>query len=294
MPSWSEKRNQAAVTLDSQLKAARANNEVNRTLSAIEFDQEMSRKIEALYITPEVVAQRRQVLRVLALAAGEHVLDIGSGPGLLAYDMATAVGQNGRVCGIDVSRAMVAMSGKRCAEQPWAEFRTADAAQLPYPNESFDAAVSTQVYEYLSDIPAALTELHRVLRPGGRAVILDTDYGSLVIHTEDTARMARVLSAWDEHFVHANLPRTLSRQLREAGFTVRERMAIPMFNPEFEDNTYGKGLLEMMASFAVGRNGVSQSQADAWFAEFATLGKEGSFFFSLNRYLFVADKRATA
>jgi ubiquinone/menaquinone biosynthesis C-methylase UbiE len=170
------------------------------------------------------------------------------------------------------------------------EFRTADAAQLPYPDESFDAAVSTQVYEYLSDIPAALRELHRVLRSGGRAVILDTDYGSLVIHTKDTERMSRVLSAWDQHFVHATLPRTLSPRLREAGFQVRDRMAIPMFNPEFEDNTYGKGMLAMMASFAVGRNGITQSEADAWFAEFAELNNEGTFFFSLNRYMFVVDK----
>jgi hypothetical protein len=81
--------------------------------------------------------------------------------------------------------------------------------------------------------------------------------------------------------------------LREAGFTVRERMAIPMFNPEFEDDTYGKGLLAMMASFAVGRKGVTQSEADAWFAEFEALDKEGNFFFSLNRYLFVADSLLT-
>jgi ubiquinone/menaquinone biosynthesis C-methylase UbiE len=138
----------------------------------MKFDQELSRKIEALYLTPEVVAQRRQVLQALELAPGEHVLDIGSGPGLLAHDMAVAVGRNGRVCGIDCSQAMVEMSSKRCAPQPWAEFRTGDAAKLPYVDDGFDAAVSTQVYEYLPDIPAALTELHRVLRPGGRAVII--------------------------------------------------------------------------------------------------------------------------
>jgi len=254
------------------------------------FDEKTSRKLEDVYRTPEVVAQRSQVLRALQLVAGEHVLDIGSGPGLLAYDMAAAVGPGGRVCGIDLSAAVVAMSARRCAEQPWVEFRTADAAQLPFPDASFDAAVSTQVYEFLPDIPVALAELHRVLRPGGRAVILDTDYGSLVLHTEHPSRMARVLSAWDQHFAHANLPRTLSRQLRDAGFRLRERTAIPMFNPEFADNTYGKGMLEMVASFAVGRNGVSQSEADAWFAEFASLNKEDAFFFSLNRYMFVGEK----
>ena len=184
---------------------------------------------------------------------------------------------------------MLTMSRKRCADQPWTEFQRADATNLPYPDDSFDAAVSTQVYEYIVDIPAALAELYRVLRPGGRVVVLDTDYGSLVIHTQDEAR-----SAWNEHFVHAGLPRTLSRQLRDAGFTIRQRDVIPMFNPEYHENTYGKGLLGIMASFAVGRKGLSQEETDAWLAEFPELDKQGKFFFSLNRYLFVADKLATA
>ena len=157
------------------------------------FDAETARKVEAVYATPDVVAQRCATLKVLDLRAGERVLDIGSGPGLLAYDMAATVGPQGRLCGIDTSEPMLAMAGKRCAGQPWAEFRQADATQLPYPDAGFDAAVSTQVYEYVPDIPAALTELYRVLRPGGRAVIVDTDYGSLVIYTEDRARMGRVL-----------------------------------------------------------------------------------------------------
>jgi arsenite methyltransferase len=262
--------------------------------NGLQFDEETSRKIESLYMTPDVVAQRHQVLKALALREGERVLDIGTGPGLLAYDMAASVGRNGRVCGIDISEDMLTMSRKRCADQPWTEFQRADGMNLPYPDDSFDAAVSTQVYEYVVDIPGALAELYRVARPGGRAVVMDNDYGSLVIHTEHEARMKRVLSAWDEHFVHAGLPRTLSRQLRDAGFIIRQRDAIPMFNPEYRENTFGKGLLAFMAIFAVGRKGVSREEADAWLAEFAELDKQGKFFFSLNRYLFVADKPPTA
>jgi arsenite methyltransferase len=187
---------------------------------------------------------------------------------------------------------MLTISRRRCANQPWAEFQRADATNLPYPDHSFDAAVSTQVYEYISDIPTALAELYRVARRGSRIVILDTDYDSLVIHTEDEARMERMLSAWNQHFVHAGLPRTLSGQLRDAGFTIQRRDVIPMFNPEYHENTYGKGLLNIMASFAVGRKSFSQEEADAWLAEFAELGKQGKFFFSLNRYLFVAEKLA--
>ena len=65
-----------------------------------------------------------------------------------------------------------------------------------------------------------------------------------------------------------------------------------MFNPEYRENTFGKGALAIMATFAVGQ-GVSREEADAWLAEFAELDKQGKFFFNLNRYLFVADKPAT-
>ena len=106
--------------------------------------------------------------------------------------------------------------------------------------------------------------------------------------------MNRVLSAWDEHFVHAGLPRILSGHLRDAGFVIRQRDVIPMFNPEYHDNTYAKRALNIIASFAVGRRGVSQDEADAWLAEFTDLGNEGKFFFSLNRYLFIADKPSAA
>jgi hypothetical protein len=73
---------------------------------------------------------------------------------------------------------------------------------------------------------------------------------------------------------------------------IRQRDVIPMFNPEYHDNTFAKRALGLMASFAVGRRGVSQEEANAWLAEFAELGRQGRFFFSLNRYLFVADRVA--
>lgn len=259
-------------------------------MTEFKFDEATSQRLEAIYLTPDVVSQRRQVMQALQLVPGERVLDIGSGPGLLAAEVAAAVGPEGRVCGIDTSDPLIAMARQRCASEPWCEFRKADATALPYPDASFDVAVSTQVYEYVRDIPAALAELHRVLRPGGRAAILDTDYGSLVIHTQHPARMARILSAWDRHFVHPHLPRILSRELRAAGFAIRHHAAIPMFNAEFRDHTYAKGMLGEMRSFAVGKDGISQDEADEWYAEFAELEAQHAFFFSLNRYLFVAGK----
>ncbi|HBM89723.1 MAG TPA: methyltransferase type 11, partial [Rhodobiaceae bacterium] len=155
----------------------------------IDFDAKAAKAVEAMYQTPDVVGQRIAVLEALGLAAYERVLDIGSGPGLLAEDAAKMVGPEGRVLGVDVSDAMVTMARTRCAALPQAEFITCDATKLEAADGSFDAAVSTQVYEYVDDVDKALTELHRVLKPHGRAVILDTDWDSIVWHASDAELM---------------------------------------------------------------------------------------------------------
>jgi len=179
----------------------------------LQFNAEVARRVEELYKTPDVVAQRQLVLRTLGLSLGERVLDIGSGPGLLALDMGLAVGPTGKVCGIDISEDMLLMSRGRCAGLPWVEFHAGDVTGLPFPDNSFDVAVATQVYEYVGDMTTALAELCRVLRPGGRALILDTDWDSIVWHSSDRARMERVLLAWDEHLDDPHLPRTLALRL---------------------------------------------------------------------------------
>jgi SAM-dependent methyltransferase len=71
----------------------------------MQFDDATSRRVEETYSTPDVVEQRRVVRAALGLQAGQNVLDIGSGPGFLACEMAEAVGPSGSVRGIDPSEA---------------------------------------------------------------------------------------------------------------------------------------------------------------------------------------------
>lgn len=260
----------------------------------LEFDEEASRRIEAVYRTPDVVEQRRVVREALALRPGERVLDIGCGPGLLAVEMAEAVGAEGRVHGVDLSPSMLAIAGRRPVAPGAAPIALdeADASSLPFPDRSFDVVVSTQVYEYVADMPAALAEARRVLVPGGRLLILDTDWDSIVWRSADDGRMARVLSAWDEHLAHRDLPRLLPELLSEAGFGLERCAAVPLLNVGYDRDTYSAGVLELVAAFVSGRRGVDAEEATGWARDLRAMGPR--YFFSLNRYLFLASTAGTA
>lgn len=249
------------------------------------FGDEGARRIERVYATPDVVAQREQVLDVLRPAAGEDVLDVGSGPGFLLRSIAEAVGPAGSARGLDPSEAMNAMARARCADVAWAAVEEGGAEALPHADGSFDAVVSTQVYEYVADVPRALAEVRRVLRPGGRVVVLDTDWDSVVWHAADLALHRRVMAAWEEHLVDPRLPRTLPGLLERAGFEVTGRRLIPVFNPVYDEDTYSAGTIGTIGAFVTGRQGLTEQDVARWADDLRSRGTD--YLFSLGRYCFV-------
>jgi arsenite methyltransferase len=232
-----------------------------------------------------VIEQRRAFRAVLALEPGERVLDIGAGPGFLAAEMAAEVGPGGAVCGIDPSDSMLAIARRQ--EGP-VDYRVGDAVALPFADEHFDVAVCTQVYEYVEDIGAALAEARRVLRPGGRLLVLDTDWDSIVWHSSDRERMERVLAAWNEHLADPYLPRRLPGLLRAVGLQPTDQAIIPILNAGADRNTYSAGMIGLVAAYVAGRGGVTEADAAAWEEDLAGLGDD--YFFSLNRYVVVAQR----
>ena len=259
----------------------------------IEFDARAAKATEAMYLTPDVVGQRVAVLSALNLMPGERLLDVGVGPGLLAEDAAKMVGEHGQVTGIDVSDAMVTMARTRCAALPQATFLIADAGRSTLPAGSFDAVVSTQVLEYVADVSGALKELYRVCRPGGRVVIMDTDWDSIVWHSSDPQLTRRVLSCWDGHLEDPHLPSRLSPLLRRTGFQVQKIDAIPLMSVGYQPHSYAAGIMKAIVSFVrtTGKaHGLESEEIQSWYDDQLRLAERGDFFFSVNRYLFSATK----
>lgn len=256
----------------------------------VDFNADAAKAIERVYKTPDVSAQRAKVLEALSLKQGERALDIGIGPGLLAYDMAATVGDKGLVAGIDLSDPMIEMTAARCADFQHVEFKNADATQLPFDDASFNAAVSTQVYEYVADMDKALADVCRVLKPGGRLVILDTAWDSVTLNVADRDLNERIFKAWEEHLVHPNLPVYLGPMLERNGFQIVRTEIIPMFSPSYHRNNYSSGILMMIGNFVKGRQGLTEDDVKRWTEDQMAKAESGDFFFSLNRYLFSAVK----
>ncbi len=254
------------------------------------FDDEASRALEALYLSSMSSIRRQKVRTLLDLHPGDTVLDVGTGPGYLADEMAAQVGPAGRVDAIDRSPQMLALAQRRCAGRPQVVLHEADVLKMPFPDAAFDAAASVQVYEFVAEMPAALRELRRVLRPGGRAVIVDTDWASLVWEAKDRVRAERIFSAWDEHLADPYLPRRLAPLLKECGFDVLavEPYTVASLSPE----PVPAGLAKMIADFAPGRRGVTAEDTAAWLADLAALHACGNYFFSLTAFLFLARRTA--
>jgi demethylmenaquinone methyltransferase / 2-methoxy-6-polyprenyl-1,4-benzoquinol methylase len=114
---------------------------------------------------------KRQAMELCALRPGERVLDVATGTGDLAFAEAAAVGPEGQVVGVDSCAAMLEVARGR--QRGAVEFQEGDAMDLRFPDASFDVVTIGFGLRNVVDRGRALREFRRVLRPGGRLMVLD-------------------------------------------------------------------------------------------------------------------------
>jgi ubiquinone/menaquinone biosynthesis C-methylase UbiE len=122
---------------------------------------------------PHPFITRERLRSVLEPAAGERVLEVGPGTGYYALPVARWLEPNGRLDVLDIQQEMLDHTMRRAASEGIANIagERADAREMPYEDETFDAAYLVTVLGEIPDQDAALRELRRVVRPNGRIVV---------------------------------------------------------------------------------------------------------------------------
>jgi arsenite methyltransferase len=255
-------------------------------MAQLDFNEEMAAELEDLYSRPDILRRRALVHEALGTRPGERVLDAGCGPGFYVSEVLERVGSEGSVVGIDASLAMLAVAARRCEGRPNVTFHEGDVTSLPVGDGEFDRALSVQVLEYVEDIPAALGELFRVLRPRGHVLIWAVDWATVSWHSRDPERMRRVLAAWDEHLADPSLPRTLAPAMRAAGFEDVELQGHAFATDDVTEQRYAGALVPLMAGF------VGTDEARDWADEQRELQRAGESYFACVQFCFTGTRPA--
>ena len=137
---------------------------------------------------------RERAADLAALAPGDRALDVATGTGDLALELARRVGPTGEVVGSDFSEGMLEHARRKAQGTPGVRFEQANALALPYPDDSFAAATVGFGARNFSDLGRGLAEMARVVRPGGRVVVLE-------ITTPTKPPLSTFFSLWFDRIV---------------------------------------------------------------------------------------------
>ena len=161
---------------------------------------------EYLDTTAQMMAGIKQrSFELMALESGQRVLDLGCGPGTDTSALGRVVGPDGEVHGVDYDEAMVARADARAQADgtgSWVSHHHASATALPWASGYFDASRSERVFQHLLEPERAFDELVRVTKPGGHLVVIDTDWATLTIDSDETDLERRLVQFHATHMMN--------------------------------------------------------------------------------------------
>ena len=241
---------------------------------------------------PTFIGYRNAYLDLLDLPSTTTVLDVGCGTGVVARAIAARDDFDGTVTGIDQSPEFIAAAGRLAAKDRVGnrvELLVGDAHQLDFPAASFEVAVAHTLISHVRDPMTVLTEVARVVRPGGRVAIFDGDYASLTFGCSDPELGQAVEPALQSMIMSVpRVMRDIPRLLPTAGLHLVTTQAHAY--AEAGSSTFFLNLAETYAPLASSAGQLPAALVDAWLSDQRRSAKAGTFFAACNYYAYVAQR----
>lgn len=232
--------------------------------------------LESMGRHPEIRRVRETAMAAMRPQPGERLLDAGAGAGDVARRLAAAVGPTGEVLALDHSAATIAAALRR-HDGSNVRYLTGDVSAIDLPDDTVDGVWCERVLQHVDDADAAITELIRVTRPGGRLCLVDTDWTSLAFDGVP-GRLARTIVA-DMHGRLTPRQRDMGRSLRRR--LVSQRLAQVTATPVtclFGDPASAAVVLPMVnPNVPADAWTTAPGVRDAWFSDVESAGARGDF-----------------
>jgi SAM-dependent methyltransferase len=228
--------------------------------------RELADRLELRAKSPDEIEARAAYLDLLGVKAGDRVLDVGCGSGVVTRDIARRGGPAGRAVGIDPSPQLL-MVARELAEGAGlgggVEFREGSALSLPFPDGAFDVAVAVTVLSHTPGGESAIAEMARVVRPGGRVGVFDLDTDMTSVTHPDRALTRRIVAAAsDATAVDGWLARRMPLLFTSAGLEdVRVRGFFPL---ETDPRGFYGALAERAAETALTAGAITEAERGGW------------------------------
>jgi len=249
------------------------------------------RFLDRVHANESVQSYHRLMLDLAPVVAGQRILEIGSGIGTVAMQLAEQVGPSGYVLGIDKNEMFIREAQRRGSSRNLpVEFQVGDANQLDLPDASFDAARAERTLMYLENPGQALDELVRVLKPGGEIVIFEFDYDVAVIDTSDRELKHRIARLLGDSVASAGIGRQAQRLFKERGL---EGVAAMPHLLRADLATF-KIVFGAILSQAVQSGKLEAAEVAGWWAELEQAEQNDTFFVGLLGFVVYGRKPATA
>ena len=226
------------------------------------------------------------LLEPAGIESGHVVLDVGAGPGFFALALADKVGASGVVHGVDINRTFVDDANERAKGRANVSFHAVTDHRLPFDDATFDRVVCKNVLEYVPDLAASLAEVQRVLKSGGRAHVIDSDWGFVVVEPWGPEVVAEFFEAAAPAFREPYVGRRVPGALIDAGFA-RPSVAVQTFT---DQQGQGLNVLTNMASYIETFGSMPSERVERLLADARQAVDTGKYLFCLPQFLITGEK----